>query len=274
MEIKIDNVNYGNLILKNINLSFKSDKIYGIFGLSGSGKTTLLELINGLILPTEGIITIGDYKLEKGKKNEDINKLRFNVGLVFQFPEEQFFNTTVKDEIAFAMKCFNYKKDKIDERILEVLKLVGLNETYLNRNPFKLSDGEKRKVAIASILVFNPKIILLDEPTIGLDDNGKEKLINIIKKLKNKYNKMIIICSKDIDILYKIVDDLVILDKGEVILNGTKDEVLDNTEILEKYKIGLPMILEFREKVMKEKNIKLDKHLDIRDLIKDIYRNV
>ena len=276
MEIKFNDVSFSynekKQVLKNIDISFKKGKINGIIGRSGSGKTTLVELINALLIPTTGDIQIDDFIIKKGKKIINVNDLRVNIGLVFQFPEEQFFNLKVKDEIKFGMKYFSVKTEEIDKRCSDALKMMGLDDSYLDRNTFKLSRGEMRKVAIASVLAFNPKVIILDEPTIGLDSLSKKNLISLIRKLKTRYNRTIIIITHDVDLLHQISDYIFVLDNGKKVLEGNKYEVFTNDEL---YKYGLtpPKIIEFEKLVQKEKNIKLGYRDDINDLIKDIYRN-
>ena len=229
--------------------------------------------MNALMLPTEGTIRIEDYILENKRKVPYINDLRFNIGLVFQFPEEQFFNATVKQEIEFGMKQFSYKLDNIDKRASDALKMVGLNDSYLERSPFSLSNGEMRKVAIASVLAFNPKVIILDEPTIGLDTISKKTFLRMLKTLKNRYHKTIIVVSHDVNMIHKIVYYLFVLDHGKLVLEGDKYEVFTN-ENLDKYQVARPNIIEFSYKVMKKKGIKIGYRDEINDLIKDIYRHV
>ena len=282
MEVKFNNVDYSykkinyyeKEILKNIDIKFLEGKINGIIGKSGSGKTTLIELINNLLIPTNGSINVGEYLLESKKKLEDVNKLRFDVSMVFQFPEEQFFNITVKRELEIILKLFDYKLDQIDKRILDVLKMVDLGEEYLNYNPLKLSNGEKRKLAIASSLIINPKVLILDEPTIGLDSKSKNDLIKLIRILKNRYNKTIIIVTHNIDMLHKIADNIYVLNDKKIVMQGTKYEVFKNVKELKKYGIKVPKIIEFSDKVLTKKNIKMGYRDDINDLIKDIYRYV
>jgi energy-coupling factor transport system ATP-binding protein len=284
MEISFNNTNYiynknssiKNKVLDNINVKFNEGEITGIIGRSGSGKTTMAELMNALLFPSEGTINIGSYLLStKGiKNNKKINDLRVNVGLVFQFPEEQFFNMTVKDEISFGMKYFNYKTNDIDKRITDALKMVGLNDNYLDRNPFTLSNGEKRKVAIASIIAFNPKIIVLDEPTIGLDTYSKKNLLQLIKKLKQRLNKTIILISHDIELIHQVSDHIVVLDKGSIIAEGDKYSVFKQEKLLKEHGIAIPKIIEFSNKVLDKKGIKIGYRDEVNDLIKDIYRYV
>ena len=280
MEVKFNNVYYvynektplSKLVLGDINTTFKEGTINGIIGRSGSGKTTMVELINALILPTKGNVTVGSKVISKTRKIKNINNLRYRIGLVFQFPEEQFFCKTVKEEIEFGMRYFKKTVKSIEKHVSDDLLMVGLDDSYLTRNPYTLSSGEMRKVAIASILAFNPKIVILDEPTIGLDNSSKENLIKIIKLLKNRYHKTVIIVSNDTDMLHKISDHIVLLDKGKIVLEGSKYEVFKQD--IEKYGVKKPKIIEFEELVYKEKNIKIGYRDDINDLMKDVYRYV
>ena len=266
MEIELKNVDFTyekinyekKEVLKNINMKFEAGKITSIIGKSGSGKTTLLELIDNIIVPTKGEIII-----------EDVNK----IGFLFQFPEEQFFNQTVKKELEVILKLSDYKKN-INKRIHDVLEMVNLSEDYLNKNPFNLSSGEKRKLALASVLILNPKIILLDEPTIGLDDKDKNEMIKLIRMLKNRYNKTIIIASHDMNFIHKITDYIYVLDNKKIIMEGDKYTIFKQEEKLNKIKIKVPNLISFSNKVLKIKKIKIGYRDDINDLIKDIYRYV
>lgn len=282
MEIRFDKVSYvynqksqqQTKALTDISFTLEKRKINGITGVSGSGKTTMLELINGLLLPTDGIVTIGKAQLKRKTSSKTINSLRSLIGLVFQCPEEQFFNTTVEKEIAFALRKFKYKKDVIKKRVREALLMVGLNDHYLNLNPFNLSNGEKRKIALASVLIFNPKVIVLDEPTAALDYKGKQMLIKNLRLLRDRYHKTIIISSHDIDLLYQIADYLVILDKGNLISAGKKEVIYNLPSISNNDYLRKPRIVFFIQKAKKKKGITLGNHIDIKDLIKDVYRNV
>ena len=282
MEIKFENVSYSYLAgtplqvdaLKDINLTIEANKINALVGPSGSGKSTLIELINGLKLPTKGTVYVGEHKLKNNIRIVNANKLRFEIGFVFQNPEDQFFQKTVKKEIQFGMKYFGYKTDKINQRVEDALKMVGLDNTYASRNPFELSGGEKRKVAIASVLAFNPDVIVLDEPTNGLDTTSKESLVKLIKTLKEKYNKTIIVVSHDVDVIYKFVDNVIILSNGKVLFQGDKYSVFKNIDILTKNCVKVPRIVEFLHKT----ECKTGKYLgdidNVEDLTKEIIQNV
>lgn len=267
MEIIFENVSFSynkinyikKDILKNINISFKEEKVYSIIGKSGIGKTTFAELIAGIISPTEGKI---------------VNQNKDKIGYVFQFPEEQFFNRTVRKELETGMILNHYHTDELEKRIKDALKMVGLNNEYLEKNPFKLSNGEKRLVAIASVLIFNPKIIILDEPTIGLDEESKSTLIKLIRLLKKRYQKTVIIISHDTDFVHTISDHIIVLYNQKIVLEGNKYEVFKQNDLLKKYGLKQPKVMEFSTKVLKKKNIKIGYRDEINDLIKDIYRYV
>lgn len=279
MEIKVNNVKYKytnqkDVVLKGINMHLEEGKITGILGRSGSGKTTLLEMFNALRIPSEGNIEVGQFNISKENKINFLNELRFNIGLVFQFPEEQFFSLTVEEELEFPLKFYNYNPEKIKSRVEDALKMVELDSSYLKKDPNELSNGEKRKVALASILVLNPEVLVLDEPTIGLDSESTKTLLKLLRLLKRRYQKTIIIASHDTEVLHKIVDYLYVIDDGKVVLEGTKYDVFKEEKKLKKYGIKAPKIMTFSNTVLKEKNIKIGYRDEMNDLIKDIYRYV
>lgn len=278
MEVRFENISFSynintpieKKVLKNINLLIKDNKITSIIGKSGSGKSTIAELIDLLLIPSSGKIFLDNEEI----KNSQIKKIRKDIGIVFQFPEEQFFNLTVEEEISFGLKYFKYKNDDIRKRVLDSLIMVGLDETYLNRNPFTLSNGEMRKVAIASTLALNPKVIIFDEPTIGLDENSKKNYIQLIRKLKNRYKKTIVLISHDLDLVHILSDYIYVINDGKVYMEGSKYDVFKRQEELEKINIKAPKIMEFSNIVKNKKGIKIGYRDNINDLIKDIYRYV
>ncbi len=259
MAIKYNDVSYkdSKTILSDINLEIGEKTITSIMGKSGSGKTTLIEMISDLIFPTQG--------------NIDISFKNKKIGIVFQNATDQFFLDTVEKEISFGIKHLNKSVSNIKKHILESLVMVGLDETYLNRNPFSLSNGEKKKVAIASVLCINPKILILDEPTIGLDNESINRLIRLLKLLKNRYNKTIIVVTKDSEFAHKISDKVVILYNGKIVLSGNKYDVF--TQDVEKYGLKKPKIIEFEQLARNKKNVRLLYRDEINDLMKDIYRH-
>lgn len=278
MEVIFRNVNFSynhdtkkeKQALKNVNLCLESNLIHGVIGPIGSGKSTLLELMNGITKPTTGEIAVGKYDLHK--KNFNFNKFRYDVGLVYQFPEKQFFCNTVGEEIAFSQKLFEPKNKNIKNKVIKVLKMVGLDETYMNRNPFSLNGGEKRRVAIASVLISNPKLLIMDEPTIGLDNNSKKRLMKLLCTLKTKFSKTIIIVTHDVDMLYEIVDNVVVLNKGEVVKDGNKITVFSDVEFLDKNKTPVPNVVRVEKIIYDKTGIDLGYQPNMNSLVRSIVK--
>lgn len=272
MEIKFDKVNFTykkinyceHEVLKNINIKLKAGKINAIVGKSGSGKTTLLELITGILKPTTGKVLIDE------KEIDNLNNA-FDIGYVSQ-DNNQFLQKTVKEELEMLLKLYNYKLKEKKKRINNSLIMVGLNEKYLNLNINNLSSGEKKKLALASALILNPSILIIDEPVIGLDRKTKEELKKIFRILKTRYNKTIIFVSNNLDFVLEVADYVYVLYDKEIVLEGKKIDVLSKTDILKKYGIIGPNITSFENLVLTKKQIKIGYRYEINDLIKDIYR--
>jgi len=278
MEIKLNNVNYtvnkNKTIIDNLNINIKDNSITSIIGPTGSGKTTLAKLISLFIKPTNGQITFDNIVVTNQKNKENLNKLRPNIGLVYQNPKEQFFLDTVKKEIEFTLDNLNYKTKDKQKRIEDSLKLVGLNNDILYRNPNTLSNGEQRKLSLAIALSFNPKILILDEPTLELDEASKRQLVKLIKIMKLRYKKTIIIFSKDTDFVHAISDYIYVFNNSKIVLEGNKYEVFTNTKILKQNHLKKPNLIEFVDLVENKKNVKIGYRDDINDLMKDVYRYV
>lgn len=272
MEIKFDKVNFTykkinyceHEVLKNINIKLKAGKINAIVGKSGSGKTTLLELITGILKPTTGKVLIDE------KEIDNLNNA-FDIGYVSQ-DNNQFLQKTIKEELEMLLKLYNYKLKEKKKRINDSLIMVGLNEKYLNLNINNLSSGEKKKLALASALILNPSILIIDEPVIGLDRKTKEELKKIFRILKTRYNKTIIFVSNNLDFVLEEADYVYVLYDKEIVLEGKKIDVLSKTDILKKYGIIGPNITSFESLVLTKKQIKIGYRYEINDLIKDIYR--
>lgn len=277
MEVKFDNVNFyydkkSKLkVLDSIKLGIKSNTIVGITGKSGSGKTTLVEVMCGIITPTSGKVTIGDIVINK-KHLYDDNSLKNKIGYVTQNSEDQIFNSTVKEELTYSFKFLG--KTISDDKIIEVLDLVGLSSDYLLSNPLTLSTGEKRKLTIASTILLDNDIIVLDEPTKGLDHKSVRNIERLIKNLKNNFNKTVIVISRDVEFINRVSDQVVIMNEGKILISGNKYDVFKNIDLLEKYDLSIPNTIKFSTIVLNKKNIKIGYRDEINDLLKDIYRYV
>ena len=278
MEITFNNVTYKENVrtplektyLKNFSYTFTSGKVYSIIGDSDSGKEKIGLLINAVNKPLIGTIKIGKY-LNDGKYIKNINGLRMNVGYLKENPNEFLFNKTVKSELEFGLKYFKYKLNKKNIRISEALKLVGLNEEYLKRRIDSLNISEKKKVSLASILIFKPGVIILEEPSIFLNYRDNEKLIKLIKLLKDKYNKTIILISKDTNLSYKVSDEIILLNKGSIVYAGNKS-ILEDEKVLNNINVDVPEIVKFIN-ISNKFDANLTYTSNILDLIKEVYRN-
>lgn len=259
MAIVFNKVSYKDK-LKNISYSFDDGKVTSVLSTSGNGKTLFSYILSGLIKDYTGEV-INSYE---GR----------NMGYVFQNPEESFIFNNVREEISFGLKKYNYKIDVLDKRIEDSLKMVGLDNSYLDRNPFDLSSGEKCLLALGVVLALNPKLLIIDEPTLYLDNKNMEYLIKLIKKLKNNYHKTIIIFTSDIEFAIRLTDNYIILKNGKIYSSGTSKDLLNNIPRLKSSGIEIPRIIEFINVVNKKKNINLDMTFDIKELMKDIYRHV
>lgn len=263
MEIKLDNINYENK-LRNINYIFKESSITSIIGSSGAGKSLLGLILMNIIKNYEGKIIVD------GSDNYDIYNYLSKVGYVSYNPEKHFICETVKDEIAFSLKQNNYKIDQIDKQVLDSLKIVGLSIDIMNKNVLYLSASEKVKVAIASVLAMNPDVLILDEVTIYLDGKSKMELLNLLLRLKDKFNKTIIVISNDMDFVYGLGNDYVLMDKGRIIKSDKVDKMVISGKLFDKYGLQVPKILKFINMVSLRKGKRLKNIKNIDDIIKEV----
>ena len=242
------------MVLNNISMDIRLQKITAIMGKSGSGKSSLVQIISGIVRPTSGLISIDECSSLK-------------IGLVFQNSDDQFIGYTLREELSY----YNISFDQ--EMINKILINLGLNLSYLDIPITSLSSGEMKKVAIATVLCINPDVIVMDEPSIGLDSSSKDNLVKLLRKLKNKQNKTIIIVSHDSEFIYKVSDYIFILDNGKIVYQGTKNYLFKKTDTLLKHGLEIPHFIWFSNLVKKRKNIELGYRDDINDLVKDIYRH-
>ena len=247
-KIKLQNVSffygkgtaYCKEALKNVNIEIQEGSITGLIGHTGSGKSTMLQLLNGLASPGEGNVYLDGVDIWERPK--EIGKVRFRVGLVMQYPEYQLFEETVEKDIAFGPKNMGLNDAEIQERVREAIDFVGLDPEVLTKNPFDLSGGQKRRVAIAGVIAMRPEVLVLDEPAAGLDPKGRDVILNGIFKYREKTGATIIIVSHSMEDMARICDDIIVLSHGEVVLHGTRDEVFAKSEMLEKIGLAVPQI--------------------------------
>lgn len=227
--------------LENVTLEINEGEYIAIIGQTGSGKSSLIQHLNGLIKPTSGTLDVFGTKITSAKKQNELIGLRKKVGLVFQFPEVQLFEETVQKDIEFGPKNFKVDPLKRAQMAKELIKVVGLDESFLEMSPFELSGGQKRRVAIAGILALEPEVLILDEPTAGLDPQGKKDILEMIKQL-HKSGKTIIVVTHDMDSVRDYATRALVMEKGHLVIDQSPVELFAQTEKLNELAIDLPTI--------------------------------
>ena len=275
MEIVLDTVSYkqdGHFKLKDISYSFCTGQIYGIIGNNGSGKSYVGKLLSGNLIQTSGEIFFNQFILKSYSNHNMLVEVQKKVGYVPENLENYFTGFTVYEELKVQILRSHYREEESEKRIYDALKMVGLSKEILSLDPFNLSTGEQKKLALAIALLHNPEVLVLDEPTLGLDSFEQKKLHKLLRMLKNRYHKLIIIMTNDLEFLNMIVDTLLVLEHGTLVLDGKKNDVLKETRRLKKLGIDVPTTIYVADYVLRKKNIKLGYRDQINDLIKDIYR--
>lgn len=259
--------------LSEIDLELEQGKFYAIIGETGSGKSTLVQHLNALLLPTEGSITIDDYTIESNVKPKNLKQLRAKVGLVFQFPEYQLFEETIIKDVVFGPKNIGQSAEEALESAKQALSLVGLDASYYEKSPFDLSGGQKRRVAIAGILAMNPQVLVLDEPTAGLDPQGAKEMMRLFESL-NKMGKTIILVSHDMEHVLSYADEVVVLSNGKLKFKRSVNEFFSDVTLLDELKIQYPKVIYVREALKKQGIILDDDCLTLEALVDAIEREV
>lgn len=226
--------------IKNISFSVEKGEIIGIIGHTGSGKSTLVQHLNGLLKPTDGEILLEGKNIWAEPKK--IKGVRYRVGLVFQYPEYQLFEDTVYKDISFGPKNMGLSEEEINNRIIEICELVGIKKEYLEKSPFDLSGGEKRRVAIAGVMAMKPEIIIFDEPVAGLDPKGRADVIKMISDYRNKYNATVLIISHNMEDMAVLTDKLVVLNKGQLVMFDATENVFRKNELLQSIGLNVPIV--------------------------------
>lgn len=268
MSIKIENLvhvympksPFEKVALNNVNIEINDGEFIALIGHTGSGKSTLIQHMNGLLRPTSGKIIVDGIDItEKGVKLTDIRK---KVGLVFQYPEYQLFEETIEKDIEFGPRNLGLSQEEITKRVIKAMIMVGLDyEEYRHKSPFDLSGGQKRRVAIAGVIAMEPKILILDEPTAGLDPKGRDDILNQIKILHKEYNMTIILVSHSMEDVARIAERIIVMNRGEVALEGQPAKVFKEVEKLEEIGLAVPQVT-YLVRALREKGF---------DIQKDIY---
>ena len=252
MGISLENVSYTyqsgtpfeRRALFDMTVTIKDGSYTAFIGHTGSGKSTIMQLLNGLYLPTSGQVKVDDTIINSQSKNKEIKPIRKKVGLVFQFPESQLFAETVLEDIAFGPQNFGVSKEEAEQRALESLRLVGLSDELRDQNPFDLSGGQMRRVAIAGILAMQPDILVLDEPTAGLDPQGRKELMSLFKQL-HLSGITIVLVTHLMDDVADYATAVNVMEKGRLVLSGTPKDVFQKVAFLKEKQLGVPKVTEF-----------------------------
>lgn len=272
MQISLKNISYtynyktpyAREVLKDINLKIDEGSYTVIVGKTGSGKSTLIEHINGLLLPTKGevavdniLITNPQSKKERRELAKKLKILRQDVAVLFQFSEQQLFETSVLKDIVFAPLNYGVTEEKAILKAKELIKLVGLDESYLDKSPFELSGGEMRKVALCGVLALEPKVLILDEPTVALDYQSREEIMAMVKRLKEEFDMTIVLVTHNMDYVLEYADKVFVLKNGEISFEGKVEDLFLNEQVLKENSLELPEVLKFYKK-LEANNIVLD----------------
>lgn len=244
--------------LHDVTFSVKDGSYVAIIGHTGSGKSTILQHLNALLKPTEGIVELGDKIIDSTTGNKDLKPLRKKVGIVFQFPEAQLFEETVEKDIAFGPKNFGVSEEEALNIAAEVVKTVGLPEEVLKKSPFDLSGGQMRRVAIAGVLAMKPEVLVLDEPTAGLDPKGRLEMMEMFYKLNKEQNMTIVLVTHQMNDVSDYADHVIVIESGNVVKESSPKEVFSDASWLLEKQLGVPTTLAFVEK-LKEKGWSTDK---------------
>ncbi|MEK5171785.1 energy-coupling factor ABC transporter ATP-binding protein [Heyndrickxia sp. FSL W8-0496] len=240
------NTPFERLAIKNINLTIPSGKFIAIIGHTGSGKSTLLQHLNALLQPTNGIVKIGETVIHSDKKEKALRHVRQKVGIVFQFPEHQLFEETVEKDICFGPMNFGVSKDEAIKRAKELIVQVGLTEETLSKSPFDLSGGQMRRVAIAGVLAMDPDVLVLDEPTAGLDPRGRKEIMDMFYQLHKEKGLSTVLVTHSMEDAAKYADELVIMHQGEIKRRGTPRDIFSNPDELISLGLNVPDVVHFQ----------------------------
>ncbi|WP_226038353.1 energy-coupling factor transporter ATPase [Aquibacillus saliphilus] len=242
-------------VLRSIDMNLKSGSFTAVIGHTGSGKSSLLKAMNGLLIPTDGQIKIGDTVIKAGKNKRSLKKIRKQVGMVFQFPESQLFAETVEQDICFGPLNFGVPLIKAKKMARDVLIQVGLDPIILTKSPFSLSGGQKRRVAIAGILAMQPEVLVLDEPGAGLDPAGKKEILSLIASWHHEKKLTTVLVTHDMDDVATYADDVIIMNEGQIVMHGDKRSIFSEEKELKKWHVDVPDARRFQLRIEQETGV-------------------
>ena len=265
------NTPFEHLAIKDVSIDIPSGTFLSIIGHTGSGKSTVLQHLNALLKPTSGKVVIGEKEITSDKKQKNLKEVRQRVGIVFQFPEHQLFDETVEKDICFGPMNFGVSEEEAIRRARTAIKQVGLPEEILVKSPFDLSGGQMRRVAIAGVLAMEPDVIVLDEPTAGLDPRGRKEIKEMFYSLHKERNLSTILVTHSMEDASRYADQIVIMQKGEVYKKGTPEEIFSSPEELIQLGLDVPEVVRFQQKIEEKFDTKLSKtHLTVEGLLEEV----
>jgi energy-coupling factor transport system ATP-binding protein len=267
------NTPFERLAIEDVSIDIPTRVYMAIIGHTGSGKSTVLQHLNALLQPTKGAVKIGDHEIKALQKNKNLKKIRQKVGIVFQFPEHQLFEETVERDIIFGPMNFGVSESEAKKRARIALKQVGLEEEILEKSPFDLSGGQMRRVAIAGVLAMEPDVIVLDEPTAGLDPRGRKEVMDMFYKLHQERKLSTILVTHSMEDAARYADQIVIMQQGKVVKEGTPEEIFSAPDELVKMGLDVPEVVRFQLRLEEKLGISLEKiYLTIDELSSAVTR--
>lgn len=257
MDIKFNNVTYtyeagtplAHDAIKDLTFELPSGSFTAIIGHTGSGKSTLIKHLNALLKPSQGSVRIGNKSITSMTSEKNLKALRQKVGTVFQFPEAQLFGQTVAEDIVFGPMNYGLSYDEALEVAKEKLKLVGLDDSFLERSPFELSGGQQRRIAIAGVLALEPSVLVLDEPSAGLDPDGQDKLLALINTLHQQAGTTIVLITHQMEHVVQYAEHVIVLDHGQILAQGTPHAIFEQTALLEQAGLQLPPVAKLAQEI-------------------------
>lgn len=276
MSVKVENLEhiyspgtpFESIALANVNFEIRDGEFIGLIGHTGSGKSTLIQHLNGLLKATAGSIFINDVNITQ--KDVSLTEVRKKVGLVFQYPEYQLFEETIEKDIGFGPSKLNLSEQEIKNRVREAMEAVGLDyESQKDLSPFELSGGQKRRVAIAGVIAMKPEILILDEPTAGLDPHGRDEIFSQIKGIRKKYKTTVILVSHSMDDVSRLVSRLIVMNRGKVEFDGLPEEVFAHQTRLQEIGLGVPKVVELSN-LLRERGWEIPQDVITVEQMKDV----